>query len=320
MGKETGIAWTDHTFNAWWGCTRVSPGCEHCYAEAWAKRTGYAKGGAHLPVWGVDAERRAMSDKYWAAPLAWNRSATIAGVRRRVFCSSMADVFESVHPRNTQAFKVQAEARARLWTLIAATPRLDWQLLTKRPENVAQLVPWGDEWPRNVWIGCTAEDQQRADDRLPHLLALPAAVRFVSYEPALGPVYFGPWLPDPMLRSRTTSAWGAARAIDWLIVGGESGPKARPFALEWAERALSACAHAGVPAFMKQLGDYVVSEGRTAAYDPDIHHGPESDYAAHLAPNGEVWAWRMGNLSQKGSDPATWPARLRVQHFPGVDG
>ncbi len=306
MGKETAIAWTDHTFNPWWGCTRVSPGCEHCYAEAWAKRTGYAKGGKHLPIWGVDTERRAMSDAYWRTPMTWNHQAMLAGVRKRVFCASMADVFELVPKRNVEATRVMTDARRRLWKLIEQTPWLDWQLLTKRPENVLGLVPWAPgEWPMNVWLGTTAEDQEHYDDRWPLLAAVYGpAVHFVSYEPALG----------PLLPTRDTDS---GTHPDWLIIGGESGPRARPFALEWAERALDVCATLGIVPFMKQLGDYVVSEGRTAPRDLTL--APEELQPHHYAPNGEVWAWRMGGLGPKGGNQLQWPAELRVQRFPQAE-
>jgi protein gp37 len=178
MGEQTAIAWTDHTFNPWWGCTRVSPGCEHCYAETFAKRVGQ-------DVWGKNADRRFFGDKHWAEPIKWNAKAAQSGRRERVFCASMADVFED-RPE-------LAEHRARLFDLIMfETPWLDWQLLTKRPQNVLDMVPprWLDAhayygtngWPANCWIGTTVEDQERADERIPWLLSIPAAVRFLSCE------------------------------------------------------------------------------------------------------------------------------------------
>jgi protein gp37 len=268
MGETTAISWTDHTFNPWWGCERVSPGCQNCYAEAFAKRTGNA-------VWGKNADRRRFGDKYWNEPVKWNRQAEAAGVQRLVFCASMADVFE--------ARADHAEDRARLWALIEATPHLTWQLLTKRPENVVGLVParWmqqgsgfpGDDiydlWPHNVWIGTTVEDQQRANERLPKLLALPAPVRFLSCEPLLGPVDLSPWLNIGF------------NAPEWVIVGGESGPKHRPLNLDHARGLRDQCAAACVPLLFKQVGGRTPTQGgdlldgRTHKAFPSVHsRGP----------------------------------------------
>ena len=152
MAKSTSIEWTDHTFNPWWGCTKISPGCDHCYAEGWARRVGES-------VWGHKQPRRFFRDSHWHQPRAWNAAAAAKQQRRRVFCASMADVFED--RRDLDA------ARERLWKLIADTPHLDWQLLTKRPQTVHRLAPWGENWPTNVWLGTTVEDQDRADVRLP---------------------------------------------------------------------------------------------------------------------------------------------------------
>jgi protein gp37 len=162
----TKIEWADYTFNPWWGCSRVSAACDYCYAEAWAKRFGV--------LWGDDQERRPASDNYWREPLKWNRKAENAGVRRRVFCASMADVFEDKPGLDVP--------RTRLYRLILETPWLDWLLLTKRPENIRRMVPvaWLDlphptgtapgSWPANVWVGTTAENQRYAALRLRHLL------------------------------------------------------------------------------------------------------------------------------------------------------
>lgn len=205
MGVTTAIAWTDHTFNPWWGCERVSPGCQHCYAEAFAKRTGHA-------VWGKTSERRMFGDKHWAQPLRWNAAAEAAGTSAKVFCASMADVFEDRSDVD--------EARWDLFELVARTTHLTWQLLTKRPQNVASMAPaeWFDAWPPNVWIGTTVEDQQRADERIPHLADIPAAVRFLSCEPLLGPVNLINGL--------------RINAVDWLICGGESGAGHRPMNID----------------------------------------------------------------------------------------
>lgn len=227
MAKDSKIEWTHHTFNPWWGCTKVSPGCKHCYAESWARRVG-------IEVWGARAPRRELSDGYWRQPLAWNAKAERRSERHRVFCASMADVFED---------RGDVDAlRARLWPLIEATRNLDWLLLTKRPQNILRLAPWGSRWPTNVWVGCTAENQRWADKRLPELLRVPAAVRFVSAEPLLGPLDLSSWL--------------GSRRISWVIAGGESGHKARPMNPEWARALRDQCDAAGVPFLFKQWGNW----------------------------------------------------------------
>lgn len=154
MGKETGIGWTRHTFNPWWGCKKVSAGCKFCYAESIDKVYG---GGQH---WGIGAPRREFGDKHWNEPRRWNKQAVKDGVRRRVFCASMADVFDPEAP---------AGALERLWQLIRETPQLDWLLLTKRPERIASSLPadWGKGW-HNVWLGTSVENQEAADKRIPH--------------------------------------------------------------------------------------------------------------------------------------------------------
>ena len=289
--KDSKIAWTDATFNPWWGCSRVSPGCEHCYAEQFA--TVRHK----LPVWGVDAERKPMSEAYWREPLKWNREAEKTGVRRRVFCASMADVFELLPERNVAGRAVQDAARARLWPLIEATPHLDWLLLTKRPENVSRLTPWFGAWPANIWLGVTAEDQRRADERIPILLSIQARVRFVSHEPALGAVRF-PWRwcvrchVEPSRHAEThlhchDDGW--VRQLDWIITGGESGPGARPYDLAWARQVVEHGAASGTAVFVKQLGADPIDG--TAGCSVILR-------------------------DRKGGDPSEWPAELRVQQWP----
>lgn len=263
MGDKTGIEWCDHTMNPWWGCTRVSPGCEHCYAETFAARWGVK--------WGVKAERRIASEKVWNDPIRWDRAAEKAGVRRRVFCASMADVFEDRRDLD--------EHRARVFDIVTHTPHLDWQLLTKRIENVRDMVPehWmSGGWPGNAWIGATAEDQRRADERNRHLLALPAPVRFLSCEPLLGPVD----IERPLNAGLSLAEWqdralsgidpygirpGWPR-IDWVICGGESGPGARPMHPDWARSLRDQCKAAGVPLFVKQMGSHG-RVGKGAAID-----------------------------------------------------
>ena len=179
MAKNSPIEWTDHTFNPWWGCSKVSPGCTNCYAETWSKRTGRT-------LWGPVAERRFFSEKHWQQPVKWNADAQAEGKPKRVFCASMADVFE--------ARKDLEDWRRRLWALVRSTPWLDWLLLTKRPQNVEGMVPWGRNWPDNIWLGTTVEDQTRAVERLPVLLKHPAKCRFLSCEPLLAGVDLAAWL------------------------------------------------------------------------------------------------------------------------------
>ncbi|MGR3484453.1 MAG: DUF5131 family protein [Paracoccaceae bacterium] len=231
MGANSKIEWTTHTFNPWWGCLRVSEACKNCYAEAWAKRTGQK-------VWGKDAPRRFFTDRHWNEPLRWNGAAAKSGTRARVFCASMADVFED--RRDLDA------PRARLFDLIAKTPSLDWLLLTKRPGGVMRLAPWGRDWPANVWLGTTVELQKRADELLPILADVPAAVRFISAEPLLGPLDLRPWL---------------ASSLDWVITGGESGPKARPASPSWFMDLMRHCMEADVPFHFKQWGDWAPGDG-----------------------------------------------------------
>lgn len=258
------IEWCDFTFNPWVGCTKISPACDNCYAEGWARRTGQAE------LW--TGERRRTTPANWRQPLKWDQQSAAqvaAGGRRlRVFCASLADVFDN---------QVPDDWRADLWALIRATPNLDWQLLTKRPQNIARMLPpdWGDGWP-HVWLGTTVEAQERADRNIPYLLDTPAAVRFLSVEPLLGAVdlqqiaihtprhsMLGPFERNdtPMLLNALTGHVSGideiGARIDWVIVGGESGPNARPMHPDWARQIRDQCAAAGVPFLFKQWGEYV---------------------------------------------------------------
>lgn len=247
MAENSKIEWTDHTFNPWWGCVRVSPGCVNCYAETFDKRV-HGKEKAH---WGVKAGRRFFGDKHWNEPLKWNAAAAKVGERKRVFCASMADVFED-RPE-------LVEHRARLFALILATPHLDWLLLTKRPENMVRLAcdsGWEGEWPENVWAGCTAEDQTRANERISHLLAVPAAIRFLSCEPLLGPLNLQPWFHG-MGITLSLRPILVSPSIHWVICGGESGHGARDMKAEWARSLRDQCVSAGVAFHFKQWGEYL---------------------------------------------------------------
>ena len=250
MAEKTGISWTDHTFNPWWGCVRVSEACRHCYAETFANRVGQK-------VWGVQAERRFFGDKHWNEPRKWNAAAEAARQRRRVFCASMADVFEAREDLDVH--------RTRLWRLIEATPAIDWLLLTKRPENIAMMLPptWVSAPRLNVWLGTTAEDQESADARTPQLLQVPAVVHFLSVEPMLGPITLRNWL-------------GGTPAISWVITGGESGPGYRQMDQRWVRDLRDECIEAGRAFFHKQ------GSGLRAGVDPWVEE-----------PDGSRWKWEQ---------------------------
>lgn len=242
MGENTKIEWADHTFNPWVGCAKVSPACTNCYAEGWAKRTGQSG------LW--RGERRRTSAANWRKPLKWNRETPGA----RVFCSSLADVFEERDDL--------IEWRWDLMRLIRETPTLMWLLLTKRPDHMARWFERVDTVPENVWVGTTVEDQQRADERIPHLLRVPAPVRFLSMEPLLGPVDLtrirnggGDVFPRFSALQRWTDG-KSETGIDWVITGGESGLRARPSHPDWFRSLRDQCAAAGVMFHFKQLGEH----------------------------------------------------------------
>jgi len=256
MGANSKIEWTNHTFNPWVGCTKVSPACDGCYAESWAKRTG------HPELW--QGDRRRTTAANWREPLKWNKAAAAAGERHRVFCASLADVFDN---------QVSEVWRADLWTLIENTPNLDWLLLTKRPQNIRNMLPgnyddyligrhtpWGHGW-RNVWLGTTVENQQEADRRIPHLLSIDAAVHFLSCEPLLGPLDILRWMHDDECPATVgedycTCAPPREHHIRWVIAGGETGGGARPMHPEWARSLRDQCQAAGVAFHFKQWGDW----------------------------------------------------------------
>lgn len=253
MGADTAISWTNASWSPWHGCSKVSAGCRNCYAASFSERVGHGK---RLPtIWGVDAERKFLSDEHWKNPLRWQRKAARRGERMRVFCASMADVFE-IHANAETNARMDAE-RERLWGLISQTPNLDWQILTKRPENIQGLIPktWAlDGAPDNVWLGTTAENQEAFDARWEHLARVNARVHFISYEPAIGPLVLkcngcgfdvGAHLaPD----QGGCSGWFPS----WVIVGGESGAKRRPFEIDWLRRVAQDCSRARIALFTKQ--------------------------------------------------------------------
>ncbi|WP_131753724.1 phage Gp37/Gp68 family protein [Burkholderia vietnamiensis] len=281
MSENTKIEWCDHTFNPWEGCQKVGPGCGHCYAEA---RNARFAGGTAVN-WGPGAPRRRTSPANWRKPISWNArpflqcracgwrgdqpgsanglvvcpevrcaSFNLVIARRRVFCASLADVFDNA---------VDPAWRADLFDLIEKTPNLDWLLLTKRIGNVLPMISetaarrfdldclHEPRLPDNVWLGATIVDQVEADRDIPKLLAVPARVRFLSMEPLLGPVDLRQAHIAPVKLPR----------VDWVIVGGESGPGARPMHPDWARSLRDQCAAAGVAFHFKQHGEWAPGSG-----------------------------------------------------------
>ena len=240
MGAKTEISWSDMTFNPWWGCTKVSEACRHCYAETLARRWGTG--------WGPEADRRFFPDKHWNEPRKWDRKAKRDGVRRRVFCASMADVFEDREDL--------VEHRQRLWKLIAETPNLIWMLLTKRPENINDMTPpnWDEHRRPNVWYGTTVEEEKHVVERIDALAKVKGIVRFLSCEPLLGPLVLG--LAGTRPKTWRMGYGPVADAIHWVIAGGESGAKARPMNPEWPGALQRECAEFNIPFHFKQWGEY----------------------------------------------------------------
>lgn len=288
MAENTAIEWCDHTFNPWTGCTKVSPGCDHCYAEGWSKRASDKVG-----KWGPGAQRVRTTSANWRKPLAWNAAHAEFfaqhGRRQRVFCASLADVFDNEVPQ---------EWRYDLFNLILGTPNLDWLLLTKRIGNAARMIeetlpdnmkalpadhPVAWPWP-NVWIGATVVNQAEADRDIPKLLQVPAAVRFLSIEPMLGAIDLtrvqwpgkhkvdvlrgGAW-DMPSWHGGFTNHSDMGR-VHWVIAGGESGPNARPAHPDWFRSLRDQCAAAGVPFFMKQMGGARDKRGALADLPEDL--------------------------------------------------
>lgn len=249
MGATTTISWTDKTYNPWIGCQHVTEAeCGDCYAHRWAERHG-------LHVWGPLTTSERHLTRTGHDPLLWNAQAAREGRRFKVFCASLADVFEP-HP-------AVAEARHRLWDTIERTPHLDWQLLTKRPKFVRRLVPssWLAHWPAQVWIGTSVGIQAAARLRIPYLLDVPAPLRFLSCEPLVEQVTLAPWL--------------ATGGLHWVICGGYSGSQHRPMDLAWARALRDECAAFEVPFFLKQLGTvYAKQHGLRHWKGEDIREFP----------------------------------------------
>lgn len=278
MAENSSIEWCDSTFNPWIGCTRVSPACDDCYAarSTPARTLGVA--------WGPGEPRRRTSAANWKQPELWQRQAAefhaAHGRRRRVFCASLADVFDN---------EVPDEWRADLFTLIAQTPDLDWLILTKRVGNVERMlkdiVHGADEdltvldmmgerggWYPNVWLGITVVNQAEVDRDIPKLLTVPARVRFLSVEPMLGPISLDCW---PVYGEDERPL------LHWVICGGESGPKARPMHPDWARSLRDQCAAAGVPFLFKQWGEWTEQDDSGLPGVRTVHEGaPEFESEA----------------------------------------
>lgn len=348
MAENSKIQWTTHTYNPWRGCTKVHAGCTNCYAEALSGRNP-----ATLGVWGPNGTRVVAAERSWEMPLKWDRAAAKAGERHRVFCASLADVFEdwkgpiSDHVGdwlwwNDQGIKFTQPAgrnvafsrrwtlddvRSRLFSLIDATPNLDWMLLTKRPENVRRMWPvWSinqslyektienvrddvradlaRQWHyrRNVWLGTSISDQSTMEKWLPELAMLDdlAPVRFLSAEPLIGPIDFA------MKANGTGSALKEGK-INLVIVGGESGHGARPCNVEWIRSIVKQCAEAGVACFVKQLGAAPVRDGALRGND------------AHMGPGSHREQTPIVLEDKKGGDWNEWPNDLRVRQMPATE-
>jgi protein gp37 len=296
MGAKSKIEWTDATWNPIRGCSRVSEGCRNCYAEATAARfskpgqayEGLAVMGQNGPRW-TGKVRLVEEALEW--PLRWRPS--------RIFVNSMSDLFHESVPQ---------EWIARIFLSMFNAPQHIYQILTKRPERMLEIMRDLTEYStmfagrpmRHVSLGVSIEDANHLD-RARLLRQTPAAVRFISYEPALAPVDFSHHL----------------EGIHWLIVGGESGPHARPFDIEWARNTVAQCMAAGVPCFVKQLGANVLSRN-DAGYEGDTPHSwPMDTRVETLAEeNYQGQPLRVHLRDRKGGDPSEWPADLRVREFP----
>lgn len=310
MAKDSAIEWTDHTFNPWEGCQKVGPGCDHCYAEA--RNARYNAGTA--PNWGPGAPRRRTSAGNWNQPRKWQGDAKrfdqVFNRRQRVFCASLADVFDNAVPTSW---------RDDLFALIEDCPDLDWLLLTKRIGNVpAMLADLGrDALPDNVWLGATIVNQVEADRDIPKLLAVPARVRFLSMEPLLGPVDLTRLHHDGMVAVNALTgdcgvpephAPSGFRGLDWIIVGGETGAKeARPMHPDWARSLRDQCAAAGTPFLFKQWGDWLPF-GQTNEHHVNLDKVQKAAVPGEPVPTyriGKKWAGRKLDGREHNGFPRT---------------
>ena len=308
MGDKSAIEWTDATWNPIRGCSRVSEGCRNCYAERMAGRqiNGAYKGLVRSTGGGWTGEVRFVEDAL-DRPLRWKAP-------RRIFVNSMSDLF---HEKVTESWIAQ------IFNVMRSAEQHTFQVLTKRPERMRDLLSrwaaspgigngygWVTKPLPNVWLGASVEDQAMADERIPLLLQTPAAVRWVSSEPALGRVDFHRWLYNTSVLSGEQTG-GAS--LDWLVVGGESGPGARPFDLAWARSAIAQCRAAGVPCFVKQLGahpHYEQPSGRMFC------GAPQGLWARQPGCGAPSWSRSLVLRDRKGGDMAEFPEDLKVREYP----
>jgi protein gp37 len=332
VSAKTSIEWTDRTWNPVRGCTRVSEGCRNCYAERMASRGfSWAKGFAEAtpggPRWTGKVE---LIPSALAEPIRWRKP-------QRIFVNSMSDLFHESLPDGDIA---------RIWGVMGEANVLDrghtFQILTKRPARMLDYITKQQAaWKRlrlegplpNVWLGVSVEDQATADERIPLLLQTPAAVRFVSYEPALAPVDLRAWT----LAEHGRRAIGAGAGLSWVIVGGESGPGARRFSVSWARSVARVCHAAGISVFVKQLGANVIDRNDAGfeAENETWAEGPDADKptnpSAWPTPDGGVEdnidgfrddyqgaPVRVRLRDRKGGDMAEWPSDLKIREFPKV--
>ena len=334
MSALSSIEWTDRTWNPVRGCSLVSPGCVNCYAMKFAHRfnrpggpyEGLTKATSAGPQWTGNVQ---LVESALREPLSWRKPA-------RVFVNSMSDLFHE---------SVPDDFIDRVFAVMALVQRHTFQILTKRPSRmlsylskperrsniafdvrkemdgwpkeyeIADAVESGETWPLpNVWLGVSCEDQQRADERIAILLETPAAVRFISAEPLLGPIM----LHDSMFRCcRSDKCDESVFGLDWVIVGGESGPNARPCDIEWIRSIVKHCKVPGVPVFVKQLGSRSGSWAQPSGVtDPERERWMRDGWTRVLGKDGESFSKHLRLRDRKGGDPAEWPDDLRVREFP----
>jgi protein gp37 len=317
MGERTGIAWCDSTRNFWSGCTKVGPGCDGCYAEAfnrWTRgkntETGEAKN------WGPGAPRVSHINGAVRDLKRWNKEAEAAGKSRTVFVNTFADTFDN---------EVDDDWRNVIWLTIDNCPWIDFLLVTKRIGNVAKMAPAGwmsKGFPPNVRILITVVNQEEAERDIPKLLSLPCR-NGVSYEPAVGPVDWAPWLSKcAVYPEAERQHWHGVRALQWLIVGGESkqtGHRPRPFDIAWARDTVSQCKTSGVAVFVKQLG----SNAQEIAYPAHVSESEKrrwmDDGWTHIVEGAKShWRKYYQLKDADGEDPTEWPEDLRVREFPAA--